>query len=237
MRNYASVSAAVLIVAALGASPALAQLDVDLGILDARVDVDTDRGLHVDADVNLLGDRGVDADANVALGGDRAADVAADVNVGGSGGIDASANVGVGGDDGLLDADVDIGVGGGSNGSGGNGGGGGGGTPPVVPPSGSGAQAGGSSLACEGENSSAYARLTNISYSTQAVSNWSQATSVQFIPVSLCPGLDAQLGTGLLAQAAGGIPVLQSALAGSSYSANDIIGIAQSGGQLAVYVN
>ncbi|WMT85860.1 hypothetical protein NO932_13105 [Pelagibacterium sp. 26DY04] len=88
-----------------------------------------------------------------------------------------------------------------------------------------------------GSNTELFGQLASINYSTRAVSNWASAGNVQFIPISLCPGLDGQLGSGLLAQVAPSIPALQSALAQSSYSATDILGIVQTGQTLNVYVN
>lgn len=256
MRTYLYVSAATLLVAGLGTGSAMAQLGVDLGIVDAEVDVNADDGIEADADVNLLGDDGVDADADVALGGDSAADTDVDVNIGGDGGANASVDAEVGGGDNLADVDADVNIGGerdedGNGGAGGDDDSGTGGDDdggetgvdgmpnPNQLSVGGGAATGtdGITVSCIDSGSSIYAQLANISYSSSAVANWANANSVTFVPVSICPGENAGFVSGLLAQAAASMPMLQSALAQSSYASSDIVGIVQQGGQLTVYID
>jgi hypothetical protein len=261
MRKYRGISVVALVAACLSAGPAWAQLNLDLGIVEADVDLDARDGLDLNTDVNVLGDDGVDlgVDANVGGGGRLvAADV--DANVGGSNGLNANVDATVGGDR-LVDADVDIGLGGndddddddddnGGPGGGGDGpgGGNGGGNGPGGGNGGGigGGNGGGGGVLAEGRTSGAscigtdtelFGQLASINYSTRAVSNWASAGNVQFIPISLCPGLDGQLGTGLLATVAPSIPALSMALGQSSYSATDILGIVQAGTTLNVYVN
>lgn len=255
MHKFTGISIAAFIAASLSITPAWAQLDLDLGVVDAEVDLDTSDGLDLDTDVNVLGDDGVDldADANVG-GGGRLVDADVDANAGGDGGLDADVDATVGGDS-LVDADVDVGLGGGGNGGGdddddddgpggggdnggdGNGGNGGNGGGVIGGNGGGGGGGSRTAISCVDSNTELFGQLASINYSTRAVADWASAGTVQFIPISLCPGLDGQLGTGLLAQVAPSVPALQSALSQSPYSASDILGIVQSGQTLNVYVN
>lgn len=231
------IFAAAFVAALLSATPTWAQLDVDLGIADVQADLDTDDGVGLDSDVNLLGDDGVDASADANIGGDSVVDADVDANAGGADGINAEVDGTVGGSDGdLVDADVDLGIGGSDSAAGGGDSGNAG---PGSPGSGvvGNASGSGSGVSCIGSNSPTFDQLSTITYSATDVDNWAGAADVRFIPVALCPGLDEQLGSGLLARVAGSVRVLQSALASSSYAASDIVGITQSGATLEVYVN
>lgn len=257
MHKLIGISATALMVACLATTPASAQLGGLLGI-------NTDNGLELNvlndtAKVRLGGSGRNIVDADVGNGVVRA-DVNANDGLNANAGVlrdTVDANVSVGGSRGLVDADVNVGGrrgggdnggggnnGGGNNGGGNNGGGNNGGGNNGGGVIGGGGGGGGTQTAglgggftCMGEGSPIFNQLSSINYSANTVSRWANASNVQFIPISVCPGLDGQLGSGLLAYVAPSVPALQMALAGSRYSASNIVGIIHSGSTLHVYVN